>query len=298
MPKPQSAAATRKGILLMLLAIACFASMDALAKGLMQRYPAPQVVWARFVGQAVLVTLILGPRKFFPTLRSPYPFTHLARSACQLGSTVFFFISLRYIGLAEATVLADLSPVLITLGAVLFLGERIGPHRIGAVIAALIGATIIIRPGSGVFSPAAFLPLAAAACFAANGLLTRKVGQLEGPSTAMLHAAVFGAAASSLALPFFWHPVAALDMPMFLLLGCLGTFAQFCVIRSFSMAEASVVAPFGYIGTVIATFWGLVIFGEFPDLYTILGALVIIGSGLYVWRRESRATAPQNQHPE
>ena len=84
---------------------------------------------------------------------------------------------------------------------------------------------------------------------------------------------------------------------MFLLLGCLGTFAQFCVIRSFSMAEASVVAPFGYIGTVIATFWGLVIFGEFPDLYTILGALVIIGSGLYVWRRESRATAPQNQHP-
>jgi drug/metabolite transporter (DMT)-like permease len=287
MPHRPTAAATRKGILLMLLAIVCFATMDALAKGLMQRYPAAQVSWARFAGQALLVTLILGPRKFFPTLRSQYPLTHMARSACQLGSTMFFFISLRYIGLAEATVLADTSPMLITLGAVLFLGERIDRHRLAAVLAALVGAAIIIRPGSGVFSPAAFLPLLAAASFAANGLLTRLVGQKEGPGTAMLHAAVFGTIATSLALPFFWQPIAALDIPMFLVLGCLGTFAQFCVIRSFSMAEASVVAPFGYIGTVMATIWGIVLYGEFPDIFTIIGALVIVGAGLYVWSREA-----------
>jgi drug/metabolite transporter (DMT)-like permease len=298
MPNLPTAAATRKGILMMLLAVLCFATMDALAKGLMQKYPAPQVVWARFAGQALLVSLYIGPRRLLPTLNSPYPLIHLARSACQLGSTAFFFISLRYIGLAEATALAEVSPMLITLGAALFLGERISRYRVIAVCAALIGALIIIRPGSGVFSAAALLPIAAAAAYAGNGLLTRLVGQKEGPSTAMLHAAVFGTLVTGLALPFFWHPVAANDLPMFIILGLLGTAAQLCVINAFSLAEASVVVPFGYIGTVIATFWGLVIFGEFPDLFTIIGALVIVGAGLYVWMRESARKRSPIEDPE
>lgn len=284
-----TAAATRKGILLMLLGIATFTAMDALAKGLLQRYPTPQVVWARFAGQAVLVTLILGPAKFLPTLRTQFPLIHMARSAFQLGATGFFFLSLGYIGLAEATALTDINPVLITLGAALFLGEKLGPRRIAGVIAAMIGALIVIRPGAGVFSPAALLPLACAVSYAGNALLTRHVGQKEGPATAMLHAALFGAIVTSVALPFVWVPIPLADLPLFLLLGCLGTGAQLCVIRSFSMAEASAVAPFAYLGIVFATFWGIVLYDEFPDQWTIIGALVIVGSGLYVWHRETRS---------
>lgn len=282
-----TAAATRKGILTLMLGVALFSTMDAVAKGLLQSYPTAQVVWARFIGQALLVLAILGPKRVGPTLRTPYPWLHLARSGFQLATTVLFFLSLGYIGLAEATALADISPVLITLGAALFLGEKLGPRRIAGVAVAMVGALIIIRPGAGLFSPAALLPLACAVSYAASALLTRLVGQKEGPATSMLHAALFGAVATSIAVIFVWQPIALHDLPRFAVLGCLGTAAQFCLIKAFSMAEASAIAPFSYLGIVYAMVFGMVFYGEFPDQWTIIGALVIAGSGLYVWHRET-----------
>ena len=290
-----SVAATKRGIVLMLMGIVLFTAMDALAKGLIARYPTPQVIWARFAGQAVLVALILGPRKIIPTLNSRFPLLHLARSSCQLGATGLFFASLGYIGLAEATALTDINPVLITLGAALFLGERLGPRRILGVAVAMIGAVIVVRPGMGVFSVAALLPLGCAVCYAGASLLTRKLGQHEGPWTSLLHAALFGSVITGLAMPFVWQPVAAADIALFAALGVLGTAAQLCVIRSFSMAEASAVAPFAYVGIVFAAFWGVVLYDEYPDRFTILGALVIVAAGLYVWHRETNAKRP---HPD
>lgn len=272
----------------MLLGIVLFTAMDALAKGLIAVYPTPQVIWARFLGQTVLVVMILGPRKIIPTLNSTYPLQHLARSTCQLGATTLFFLSLRYIGLAEATALTDINPVLITLGAALFLGEKLGPRRIFGVMMAMIGALIVVRPGMGVFSPAALLPLGCAVCYAGASLLTRKLGQHEGPWTSLLHAALFGTVVSGFVLPFVWQPISGPDAVAFAALGILGTGAQLCVIRSFSMAEASAVAPFAYIGIVFAAIWGIVLYDEYPDQYTIIGAVVIVAAGLYVWHRETR----------
>ncbi len=286
-----TAAATRKGILLMLLGIMLFTTMDALAKGLIARYPTPQVVWARFAGQAFLVALILGPG-LGAALRTRYPLIHLARSGFQLGATGLFFASLGYIGLAEATALTDINPILITLGAAIFLGERLGPRRIVGVAVAMIGALIVIRPGAGVFTPAALLPLGCALSYAGNALLTRYVGQKEGPWTSLILAALFGTLVMGLSMPFVWQPIATADIPLFLTLGVLGTGAQLCVIRSFSMAEASAVAPFAYVGIVFATFWGGVLYGEYPDKFTIIGALVIVGAGLYVWHRETTVKRP------
>lgn len=291
MPRPAlpSADATRSGILLMLLAIALFTTMDAMAKGLIARYPAPQVIWARFFGQAVLMILILGPRRVGPALRTRHPWLHLARSSCQFGATTLFFSSLAYIGLAEATALTDINPVLITIGAAVFLGEKLGPRRLAGVFAAMIGAMIVIRPGLSVFTPAALLPLGAAVCYTGNALLTRHIGPKEGASTSLLHAALFGAALSTFALPFVWRPIVPADIGLFLIIGALGTGAQLCIIRSFSMAEAAVVAPFAYIGIVFAILWGIALYGEYPDRWTLLGALVIVVAGLYVWHRETRA---------
>ena len=167
-----------RAIGLMIGAIVLFTTMDAVAKGLLDRYPTPQVIWARFTGQLLLVLLILRGR-VGPALRTRYPVLHLARSACQFGATALFFTSLGYIGLAEATALTDLNPVLITLGAAVFLGEKFGPRRMLGVLAAMVGAMIIIRPGFGVFTPAAFLPIGAAVCYTGNALLTRFIGAQE-----------------------------------------------------------------------------------------------------------------------
>lgn len=281
-------ASTRKGILLMLFAILLFTMMDALAKGLVQRYPTQQVVWARFAGQLLLVLVILN-RNLPPVMRTRHPRLHVLRSATQLGATGFFFTSLNYIGLAEATALTDINPVLITLGAAVFLGEKLGPRRIAGVIAAMIGAMIVIRPGLAVFTPAALLPLCCALCYATNALITRKVGSTETAWTSMFYAGLFGTLATSALLPGSWVPIPLSDLPVFITVGCLGTAAQLALIRSFSIAEASSVAPFGYAGIVLATVWGILLYGEYPDALTVLGAGIIVVAGLYVWHRETQS---------
>jgi drug/metabolite transporter (DMT)-like permease len=278
-----------RGIALMILAIFLFTTMDATAKGLIERYPAPQVIWVRFAGQLALVLLILR-HQLLPVLRTRFPVLHFWRSASQFGATTFFFLSLPFIGLAEATAIADINPVLITLGAALFLGERLGPRRVAGVVVALIGALIVIRPGAGVFTWAAILPLLCALSYATSALLTRKIGAQESVWASMVYAALFGTLVAGVALPFVWQPVAVGDLWRFGLIACLGTGAQLCIIRSFSITEASVVAPFAYLGIVFATVWGIVLYDQWPDRWTVIGALVIVGAGLYVWHRETLAS--------
>lgn len=280
--------ATSRAILLMLVAILLFTAMDALAKHLLRHYPTLQVVWARYAGQTVIVALLLAPR-LGSLLRTRYPGGHLLRSLLQFGATALFFSALGFIGLAEATAIMDVNPVLITLGAAVFLGERLGPRRLFGVLAALAGALIIIRPGAGVFSPAALLPLGAAVCYAGYAIITRRIGGDEPVWTALIYTALAGTIFASLALPFHWQPVAAAHIPGFIGIGLLGAAGQFCLIRAFTLTEAAVVAPFGYVGLIFAAGWGFVIFGEVPDLWTWVGALVIVAAGLYVWHRETRA---------
>ena len=275
-----------RGILLMILAILLFTAMDATAKGLIAKYPAPQVVWTRFAGQFLLVVLILGPR-LPQMLRTRFPVLHFWRSAFQFGATCFFFLSLPHIGLAEATAITDINPVLITLGAAFFLGERLGPRRIAGVAVALIGALIVIRPGSGLFTWWALLPMCCAVSYAGSAILTRKIGAQESVWASMIYAALFGTIVAGLALPFVWTPIATPDIWKFALIACLGTGAQLCIIRSFSITEAGIVAPFAYLGIVFAAFWGVVLFDQWPDQWTVIGALVIVGAGLYVWHRET-----------
>ncbi len=284
-----------RGVALMILAIFLFTAMDATAKGLIDRYPAPQVIWVRFAGQLLLVLLLLR-HHLGPVLRTRFPVLHFWRSAAQFGATTFFFLSLGHIGLAEATAVADTNPVLITLGAALFLGERLGPRRIAGVVVALAGALIVIRPGAGVFSWAAILPLLCAVSYAASALLTRKIGAQESVWASMVYAALFGTVVAGTALPFVWEPLAGEDLWKFGLIACLGTGAQLCIIRSFSITEAGIVAPFAYLGIVFATVWGAVLYDQWPDRWTVIGALVIVAAGLYVWHRETRLASQSSTH--
>lgn len=279
---------TTAGIALAVLTALIFSALDALAKGMVAHYPPVQLVWARYSGQTVLVLLILAPR-LRTHLRTRYPREHAIRSVFQFGATALFFTALGRIGLAEATAIMELAPVLITLGAALFLGERLGPRRLGGVLVALVGALIIVRPGLGVFSWAALLPVAAAVCYAGYAIVTRKVGADEPVLTAMFYTALLGTAITSALMPWHWQPVVGWGWLGLAGLGVLGAAAQFCLIRAYTLAEASVIAPFGYVGLLFATLWGYGLFGELPDVWTGVGALVIVAAGLYVWRRETQA---------
>ena len=283
-----SHAGNRRGILYLAAAIFAFTAMDALAKHLVGIYPTTQVVWARNAGQLVFVVLYLNTR-LGQAVVTKMPGWHLARSITQLGAIATFFMALNYMGLAEATALAGINPVLITLGAAIFLGEKLGRTRIIGVAVAAVGALIVIRPGMGVFTAAAFLPILCAVCYAANMLLTRHVGRRESPWAAMFYAALFGVIATSVFLPFNFRPITLGDLGLFALLALLGSVAQLLTIRAYSLTEAAALAPFGYLDMVFATLWSITAFNAWPDSPTLIGALVIALAGLYVWRSETRS---------
>ena len=289
-PPQGEAGSQTAGIALMLAAILGFTLMDATAKHLTQSYHPVQVVWARFIGNLAIFAVIFRA-SMLPLMRTRRPGLQFSRAMMQLGSVGLFFTALQYIGLAEATAIMDLNPVLITLGAALFLGERIGPRRLAGIGAALIGAMIIIRPGLGVFQPAALLPLAGAFTYAAGALLTR-MARTDSVATSVMWSAVVGSVITSAAVPMVWQPIRAGDLWAFALLGLFGTASQYLLVRAFATAEAGVLAPFGYTGLVWAGLWGWLLFGQLPDLWTVTGAAIIVAAGLYVWSREARAARP------
>ena len=276
-----------RGIALLLMAIVIFSLMDATAKYLGQNYPPAQIVWARFVGNLLIVLMIFGPR-LRRTLVSTRPGLQLARGLSHIASSALFFTSLQFIGLAEATAIMDINPVLITLAAAIFLGESIGLRRILGIAAALVGALIIIRPGAGVLHPAAILPLIGAFTYAAGAVLTRMT-RGDSTATSVLWSALVGSVLSSFVVPFFWQPIDPGHIWAFLLIGLLGAVSQALLIRAFALAEASAIAPFGYTGLVWAGLWGFLFWGTIPDLWTVTGALIIVAAGIYVWMREARA---------
>ncbi|NHF72127.1 DMT family transporter [Paracoccus xiamenensis] len=285
-----------RGILILLLAIFLFTLMDATAKYLGQHYPVPQVVWARFMGNLVIVALYFRA-SFIPSLRSRQPGLQFARALTQLASASLFFTSLQYIGIAEATAIMDINPVLITLGAGLFLGERIGWRRILGIVAALIGAMIIIRPGMGVFHPAAVLPLIGAFTYAAGALLTRVV-RTDSLATSVVWSVLVGSVATSLVVPFFWQPIQMEHLWAFVIIGLLGAVSQALIVYAFSLAEAGAIAPFGYTSLIWAALWGWMFWGVLPDQWTVLGAVIIVVAGLYIWSRENRTArkdAPRHE---
>ena len=275
-----------EAILLMIAAIFMFSSMDALAKLLAGRIGTMPTLWVRYLGQTLLVFVLVAPR-LRTVLRTRYPRLQLARSVYLMCATILFFFGISNIGLAEAAAIMSTNPLFITLGAAVFLGEVFGLRRAMAIAAACIGAFLVIRPGADVFTPYSLLPLGAAICYSAYALTTRFVGRDEDAWTSLFYTALFGAVVLSAAVPFFWQPLSPGDLPLMAGIAICGTLGQLALIRALMAGEAAMLAPFAYFGLLFSTFYGATIFGDFPDRLSILGGLVIAGAGVYVWYRET-----------
>ena len=272
-------------ILLMIGAVFCFASMDATAKYLMKQIGPAQTIWARYTVQAILVTVLILP-KINVYGRTKYPKLQFLRSIALMMATTLFFFAFSRLGLAEASAIFNISPVLITLGAFLFLREQIGPRRVIGILVSLLGALIIIRPGSGVFTIYAILPLGAAIFYSTYSLATRFVGTDESPWTSLFYSAIFGAICYSIYIVFHWNPMSNNALLLTIIIGLFGTAGHICLIRALTLGEASLVAPFIYTNLLFTTIWGVVLFGNFPDFWTVAGALIIVAAGIYVWARD------------
>lgn len=281
--------AQSRAILTMIGAIFCFSIADATVKAVVPNVGVVPLLWARYTGQMLFVFVLVLPQ-IRRVVRTRYPFFQFLRSILLMCAAAFFFIGLSLIPLTEAAALMATSPVLITLGAAVFLGERLGLRRVIGIIIALVGAIIIIKPGSEVFTLAAVFPLAAASCYSAYVLLTRRVGADEDVWTSLFYTGIVGTVVLSLAVPFAWQTPGPSDVAGMVAVALVGTVGQLALIRAFSRGEAAMLAPYSYVGLAFAALWGILFFSEFPDFWTILGSLVIAGAGLYVWYRETRTS--------
>ena len=274
----------QKGAALMVAGVLCMTSMDVMAKTLGLRIPVAQIVWLRFVSQAILVGagLILTRHTLFS---SRHIKLHVLRGFATTTSSYLFFLGIIYMPLADATALIQLGPVMVTLGAVIVLGEKIGRRRIIGIAAAFIGAMLIIRPGTSVMTTTSLFPLMGAVGFTIYALATRFV-RSDRPWTPLFLQGFFGTCFSSMVVPFFWQPIALNEVPVITALVAFGILGHLLMIRAFAAAPASDIAPYGYAGLLFAIIFGFILFNETPDLLTLMGAIVIVGAGLYVWYRE------------
>jgi len=277
--------AEARGAALLVLATALFASMDAIGKGLMQRHDPFQVVWARYAAQAVIVAIIVSPR-LGRVIRTARPGLQVIRSALLFMATLCGFFAFSVMPLADATAIFQTAPLAITALAALILREPVGPRRWAGVMVGFLGALIIVRPGADVFQPAALLPMLGALFFAGYSIATRFLGRDESYWTTFLYTAALGALIASAFVPLVWVTPTWADAALMLAMGAIGSAGQFLLIVAFNTAPASAIAPFTYAGLIFATLWGYLFFGDAPDGWTATGAAVIVGSGVYVWRRE------------
>ncbi len=275
-----------RAIFLMVSAIFCFSIADAAVKAVVPSVGVVLILWVRYTGQTLLVVLLVLPN-IRQVARTRYPALHLLRSILLMCAGAFFFTGLSLIPLTESAALMAINPVLITLGAALFLGERLGLRRVIGISIGLLGAMLIIRPGSEVFTFAAAFPLAAAACYSAYVLLTRRVGVEEDAWTSLFYTGMVGTVVLSLAVPFAWQTPDLSDLAGMIVVAMAGTLGHLALIRAFSHGEAVMLAPYSYVGLAFAAIWGVLFFSEIPDFWTIIGSLVIAGAGIYVWYRET-----------
>lgn len=281
-----------RGILWMLGTMFCFIALDALMKLLLETYPLVQVTWARFFFATVIAIAVAAPR--LPEIAvSRAPGFQLLRSVLLMFTTGVFNAGIRTTPLATATTIMFMSPILVTVLSTVLLKEHVGLRRWAGIAVGFLGAMIVVRPWEtleGTIGVGVLFLLLAAFSNANYQIATRRV-RMDDPMTSLLYTAVAGAVVTSLMLPWSWKWPTAID---WLLLGSTGLFGglgHLCLIRALQAAPASVVAPFSYSSLIWATLFGFVIFGELPDMWTLAGAVLIIGSGLYIFHRERQVAA-------
>jgi drug/metabolite transporter (DMT)-like permease len=269
--------------------VSAFPFMNAAVKLLARDYPATQITWARFTGHLIVMVIVFLPQHRWTLLRTRRPAVQIGRSLLMLVSNLVFVMAIGQVPLATASAIGFTSPLIVTALSVPLLHETVGWRRWSAVLVGFVGALMVIRPGSGFHDPAVLLLLLSSLAYALYQIATRWVSHYDNAATGIIFAALLGSLAMSLAMPFvFVMPRTLFDGLLFCCLGFLGGFGHYLVIRAFQSGPAAVIAPLGYVELVGTATLGYLIFDNFPDLWTWLGAGVIIASGVYIALRERR----------
>lgn len=282
------------------MAVACmvaaqlvFTAMDTMVKLLSEGFGAAQIVWGFFAAFTVTTTIDAARNGSLRTaLRTRRPMLHVARGLLLPVNMAAMVLALNLLPLATVTTVVCTFPLIVTALSVPILGERVGVRRWTAVAIGFVGVLIVVRPGTDVFDPAAFVALGAGAVYALYLVLTRLLSRTDRIDGIALTTAWIGFTVYSIALPFDWRTPKLEEAGLLALVALAGTIGHRLIIVAFSRAPASTLQPFTYLQVVWATLAGMAVFHHLPDAVTLAGAAVIVASGLYAWWRERQVTAP------
>jgi drug/metabolite transporter (DMT)-like permease len=264
-----------------------FSITNSFAKLLMANYPVIQIVWARYFFQLILLLVFLGPllKKVLVTSKLKL---QIVRSFLLLGTSVLFFFGLSKLALADISSIMFVAPILVTTLSMPLLGERVGPRRWAGIIVGFLGAIVIIRPGYGMMQLPALFPLGAACLYAFYQISTRFLGRTDNAMTTLFYTATSGTAILTSLVPLYWIAPDTEGWLMMIALGVTSNLGHFSMIKAYEHAPAPTVVPFTYANLLWMTLFGYILFSDLPDLWTISGACIVAGSGLYIFHRENK----------
>ncbi len=275
-----------KAIILNLSAWAVLPFMDTIAKYLSAEISFFQITWARYFF-TVFWTFPFMFLFFKKNLKwSENPKLQILRGITLLLANVCFFYSISIISMAKALTLAFVAPLVTTALSPIFLNEKVGIRRWSAVIVGFIGSLIVIRPGLIEFNLATIAALGTGCFYGVYLIITRKLHTVDNPLLTLLITGVVGAIISTLFVPIVWVNLTQIQWLWLALMGIFACLGHLLLIYSLRYADASKLAPFGYFEIITNIILGYYFFNDFPDLWTFAGLLIIISSGVYVFKRE------------
>lgn len=288
---PASTLAQRRnrltGIALMCAALFCFSCLDATAKWLNRSVDPMVTVWARYMSAALLTFAVVNPRTQPGALRTRRLTLQLIRSFLLFASTLCNFLALQYLQLVETQSIIFATPLLVALLAGPILGERIGWQRLAAIAVGFAGILVIARPGLGTMHPAALLSLAGSVAYAFYNIVTRMLAGSDSIATTTLYSSLAGIVFVTPVLPWIWTtPSSPLVWFLLATTGFYGAFGHWLLVLAHARAPAAILAPFIYTQIVWMLVLGYLLFGDWPDPWTFVGAGIVIASGLYLLSRE------------
>ena len=296
-----------RGALFAVLAVMCFSFNDVGIKFLSGDYALHLVVLLRSaIGMVVFLAVIMPLSGGLRVMRTRRLGVHLIRGMCVVLANMCFFLGLAALPIADAVAIFFISPLIITVFSVLFLGEHVGPRRWAAIGLGFAGVMVIVKPGTSAFQIASLLPIVAAVLYATLHTLTRKIGGTESAATMAFYIQLVflvssaaiglvlgggqfaGSAHPSLAfLTRAWEMPAVADYAILAVIGVTSVMGGFLISQAYRLSEAAFVAPFEYVAMPMAVLWGLAIFGEWPAISAWAGIAMIVGAGLFLLWREA-----------
>lgn len=264
-----------------------FACLDTTAKAMSYHLPVIEISWFRYIINLMMAMIVLNPMSSPGAWRFKLPGLQIVRALLLTVMTLANFSALHYLQVAETTSIGFLSPMVITLLSVVFLHEKIGARRVVAIVVGFLGVLLITQPGFGTFHPAMLLALTSMLSGAVYNLVTRHLATRVNPGSLVISLAAVPSLLLIPALFVVWQtPSSPLIWGLLIFMGAAGGFGHFLVMTAHRFATAATLAPYGYIQLVWTIISGYLIFTDVPSIWTLVGASVVIASGLYLLHRE------------